>query len=114
MNFEQTVARIADLKALIAAQTEEIENLYASLPQSKKIDTYPAGRYILRVTDNRRFDPATAIKALSAAKVKAISVSKPDSATAKRVLSGDDYAKCQRSFGVKREVIEVTDEDTNA
>ena len=114
MNFEQTVARIADLKALIAAQTEEIENLFASLPQSKKIDTYPAGRYILKVTDNRRFDPTTAAKSLPPSKVQAISVSKPDSTLAKRVLSGDDYAKCQRSFGVKREVLEVTDEDTDA
>lgn len=111
MNFEQTVARIADLKALVKAQEEEIEDLYASLPQASKIDTYPAGRYILKVSDNRRFDPNTAMKALSAAKVKAISVSKPDSTLAKKVLSGDDYAKCQRSFGVKREIVEVTDDD---
>lgn len=111
MNFEQTIARIADLKALVKAQEEEIEDLYASLPQAKKIDTYPAGRYVFKVSDNRRFDPATAAKALPAAKVKAISVSKPDSTLAKKVLSGDDYAKCQRSFGVKREILEVTDDE---
>ena len=111
MNFEQTIARIADLKALVKAQEEEIEDLYASLPQAQKIDTYPAGRYILKVSDNRRFDPATAAKALPASKVKLILVSKPDSALAKKVLSGDDYSKCQRSYGFKREILEVTDDD---
>ncbi len=112
MNLNQTVARVAELRALIAAQEEEIKALLAELPD--KPDSYPAGDYILRVRENRRFDPALAARSLSAAKVKAISVSKPDSAMAKKVLSGADYEKCQRVVGVVRNIDRVTDEDTDA
>lgn len=111
MNFEQAVSRIADLKGQIAAQEEEIADLFASFPQFSRIDRYPAGDYIVRVEDNRRFDAATATVSLPRTKLKAISVSKPDAALARKMLSGADYALCQKSFGVKRTIVEVTDDE---
>lgn len=110
MDFEDTVAAIARTRDQIKELQEHVEDLYATLPQSQKAGAYPAGRYILKVRDNYRFDAATAIKVLPTIVLQSILVSKPDSAQARKVLSGDDYAKCQKKIGVVREVEEVTDE----
>ena len=110
MDFEDTVRMIFDRKKQIKALEEEVENLYSTLPQSQKVGVYNAGDYLMKVTDNYRFDPATAVKNLPPTKVKLISVSKPDSAQAKKVLSGREYALCQKRYGVKRDVVPVTDE----
>lgn len=110
MDFEDTVAMIYRTKEQIKDLQDTLENLYALLPQSQKAGAYPAGEYVLKVRDNYRFDPTTAAQNLPASKVKAISVSKPDSALARRVLSGADYERCQKKVGVVREVEEVTDE----
>ena len=111
MNFAQKVARIYDLKDAQKRLEEEIENLYATLPESQKTGDYAAGRYILRVEDNRRFDATTAAKAVDADTLEKISVKRADATLARRLLSGDDFRKCQKSFGVKRTVVPVTDDE---
>lgn len=110
MDFEDTVAMIARTKNEIKALQDHLENLFAALPQAQKSGSYPAGQYILKVRDNFRFDPATAVSALSASKIKAISVSKPDASLARKVLSGNEYELCQKKVGVVRDVEEVKDE----
>lgn len=111
MNLAQAMARIDMLKAQIKSAEEEIEDLFAGFSESTKVGTYPAGDFILKVEQNKRFDAATAAKTLEKGQLKAISVLKPDSVKAKAILSGNDYAKCQKVFGVKRTVVPVTDED---
>ena len=110
MDFVDHVAVIARTKSQIKELQDQLENLYAALPQSQKPGSYPAGDYILKVRDNFKFDPATAAKALTDEQVAAISVAKPDATQARKVLSGNDYERCQKRFGVIREVVAVTDE----
>lgn len=111
MNFMETVARIADLKAAQKRIDEEIENLYGTLPESQEVGNYAAGRYILRVEDNLRFDPAVAAKALDTSQLIQVSVTRADATLARKVLSGDDYRKCQKRLGVKRTIEPVTDDE---
>ena len=110
MDFVDTVAMIARTKAQIKELQDQMENLFSLLPQSQTAGAYPAGDYVLKVRDNYRFDADTAVRNLPAAKVKAISVSKPDSVMARRLLTGAEYERCQKKEGVIREVEAVTDE----
>ena len=108
--FETTVARIARLKEQISLLETEVEDLYESLGDLEVRD-YPAGEYILRVTPNRRFDAATAKKALTEDEYAGILKLTPNSALAKATLDDDLYRACQRDYGLRRTIVRVEDED---
>lgn len=105
-----TVARIARINEQIKLLEQERDDLWEDLGDLEVRD-YAAGDYILKVTENRRFDPSLAKKALPATKYKKILKAKPDTALAKAVLEEDEFAACQRVLGVRRQIVPVEDED---
>lgn len=110
LDFDGTIQRAAMLKAQAKELEIEANELLDSLGDLP-IDNYVAGRYILKVQPNRRFDPVVAKKNLTPEQYEAILVPTPNSTVAKRLLSGDDYAKAQREYAPKRTIVSVEDED---
>lgn len=104
----KTVARIAQLQASKSAIENEIEELYGTLGDLEERN-YPAGPYILKVTRTKRFDEATAKRNLPQHLFSLILKKKPDSALAKAVLDEDQYALCQREYGLTKRIEKVED-----
>lgn len=72
---------------------------------------YPAGRFILKVTPTRRFDPGTAKRNLTADEFESIHERVPTSAAAKRALGDERYAATQKVYGQTRKIVPVEDEE---
>lgn len=108
-DFAKVVARAAALRAQAKACAAEADELLDSLGDLE-IRQYPAGRYILKIEDNHRFDAATAKKNLTPEQYASILKPTPNAALAKALLE-EDYALAQKSFGVKRTIVEVDDEE---
>lgn len=111
LTLARVVQVINDKKELIKNLENEVAALYASLPQAAVIGDYPAGDFILQVQDNKAFDGAQAKKVLPAEIYESILVPTANTVLARRKLSGDQYAACQVSKGVKRTIKRVTDFD---
>lgn len=109
-DLEFVLALIQDKKDQIKALGEEIEHLFASLPESKVPDVYPAGRFILTVRENRRFNDARARQTLSKEEYESILVAKADTTLARKKLTGEQFEDCQVVTGVVRDIKEVTDD----
>lgn len=105
----QVVARAFRLKKQIEALEEERRELLDSLGELTP-DKYVAGDYILVVSENKRFDEATAKRNLPPHLFEMILKRKPDSALAKAQLEADEYALCQKQFAPKREIKRVEDD----
>lgn len=108
MDDKDIVARAFMLRAQAKACESEANDLLDSLG-NLDIRNYPFGDYILKIEANKRFDGSTAKANLPTELFEAILVPTPNSTVAKRVLSGDNYAACQKDYGVKRSIVEVTD-----
>lgn len=111
-NLEETLGQIQDAKQQIKVLEDRVEALYSTLPEAGKPDTYPAGRFILTVRENKRFNEGQARKVLPPEVFSSILVPKADTTMAKKKLTGDQYEACQLSMGYTRTLKEVTDEDS--
>ena len=107
-DFNDKVRRVfwmhKEAKALEAKADELLDSLGAL-----ETHNYAAGDFILQVTPTKRFDPATAKRALTAEQFASILATKPDSATAKSVLPPNVYAQTQRTYGQTRKIVLVDD-----
>lgn len=102
----KTVARAYRIKAEIKALEEEYATLMDSLGELTP-DKYVAGDFIVEVTPNRRFDEATAKRNLPPETFGRILKPKPDSGLAKALLDDEQYALCQRDYGVRKTIKKV-------
>lgn len=97
------VARLHHIAAGIADLTAEADRLKAALRDQLGAGTYTvAGTPALRISPQRRFDPALAEQVLPTALLDLCIVRKVDGPTAKRVLPPDVYAQCQSDAGEPR------------
>lgn len=106
----KTVEQIASLQREKASLEARIEELYGTLGDLEERN-YPAGPYILKVTRTKRFDEATAKRNLPPHLFSLILKKKPDSALAKAQLDDDQYALCQREYGLTKRIERVVDEE---
>lgn len=100
------VARAYQIKAQIKSLEEDYKNLLDSLGELTP-DKYVAGDFIVEVTPNRRFDEATAKRNLPPETFGRILKPKPDSGLAKALLDDEQYALCQRDYGVRKTIKKV-------
>lgn len=106
--FQQAMARVADLKAEIKAHEEEIKDIFgAYAPMLSQPGNVPAGNYVVQVTPTVRFDAATAEQNLTPEEFDKIFDIVPSSATAKKVLPPERYALAQKQYGFTRTVVPV-------
>ena len=108
LDYEADAIRISTLRAAIADYEAEIEDIaarYADVPNDK----YVAGDFILTVSQQFRFDPATAARALTKAQFASIQKLKPDAALAKAVLNEKLYAKTLKPTAKSVTAKRVTD-----
>jgi len=110
VELEARVYRAYWLKRQITDLEQQYDDLLDSLGQLE-VGNYPAGDFILKVTPNVRFDAATAKKRLTPEEFAAILVPTPNSALAKKVLGDERYPAAQKTYGVKRQIVPVTDEE---
>ena len=106
--------RIYELQQKKAALDKQVKDVNAELQNLRKgleLGLQSDGDYVVDVRPSMRFDAATAKKNLDDALFQAILVSKPDSAQAKRMLTGYEYELCQRQVGVLATVKKVQDID---
>lgn len=108
-DFEKIIARVYWLKQEARAREQEASDLLDRLGDLD-IRDYPAGKFILQVTETRRFNPDYAQRNLTEEEYRLTLATKPDATTAKKALSPASYAKTQRVYGLTRSVISVTDE----
>lgn len=104
---------VIDQIGLLNSQIKDLEakrdNLLAGLGDLKVGDRQAGERYVLEVTPNKRFDAATAERVLSKAKFNKILKQVPDSALARKALTGEEYEACQKLIGIKRNIKEYAD-----
>ena len=108
LDYEADAIRINTLRAAIADYEAEIKDIaarYADVPNDK----YIAGDFILTVSQQSRFDPATAARALTKAQFASIQKLKPDAALAKAVLNEKLYAKTLKPTAKSVTAKRVTD-----
>lgn len=108
MDFNETIARVAQLRAQAKASTDEANELLAGL--DLEVRDYAAGNYIAKVTRTVRFDAATAKKNLTKKEFAAILKPVPDSALAKALLD-DRFALCQKEYGLTTKIVPVGEDD---
>ena len=106
MKLEQTAARISKLvqnEKLLAEQLKALKEERAALEHSLGLDTgsYNAGDFIVDVQPQVRFDAATAKKVLSSEDYARICEQKPSATLAKSVLRGYEYEDCQKVIGTR-------------
>lgn len=100
------VRRLHVLAAQIAELTIEADGIKAQLRQSLAPGTYAIdGVDAVRISTQRRFDPALAEQVLPPALLELCIVRKVDGAQAKRVLPPASYAACQSESGEPRVVL---------
>lgn len=104
----KVIARAYQINREIKALQDEYKDLMSTLDDLTP-DKYVAGDYVVVVTPNRRFDEATAKRNLPPHLFDLILKPKPDSGLAKANLEPDEYALCQRDYGVKKEIKRVED-----
>lgn len=92
--------KITDLKAKIEELEEARKNYQSALSELVDDGNTLIGDFKINRRENRRFDAALAKKVLDPETLESISVSKPDSAKAKALLSERDLYKCQKLHGV--------------
>ncbi len=100
---EERIEKYAKKILEYKAQKEEIEeaekNLRAKIAElTTNGDTFVGDLKINR-RDNKRFDATLAKKNLTPEEFEKISISKPDSTLAKKLLDEDRYALTQKDFG---------------
>lgn len=88
------VVRLADIQARQAELQRQADSLKTILRALGETRQRRFGDLMLTVTPNRRFDANKARDVLSAPVLQQISVSRPDPATARKVLPPDVYAEC--------------------
>ena len=111
MDLEATARRIKALREQAKALTDEASELAKSLDLS--VGNHPAGHYIVQVQEVKRFDAATAERELGEELFRGICTLQPDTKIAKKVLTGLEYAACQKVTGTKVLINEVKDEDAD-
>lgn len=98
-----TVRRLAAVTAHIAELTGEADRLKKKLREHLAPGTYAVdGVDALRISPQRRFDPALAEQTLPEQLLALCTVTKVDSATAKRKLPPDVYASLMTESGEPR------------
>lgn len=101
-----TVRRLHVLAAQIAELTIEADGLKAQLRQQLSAGTYDLdGVPAVRISPQRRFDPALAEQVLPGNLLELCIVRRVDGATAKRVLPPAAYQSCQSESGEPRVVL---------
>jgi len=108
-NLESIVRRIYLLREQAKACTDEARDLANSL--DLEIGSHAAGQFVVQVQAVKRFDAATAKKALGDDLYRGICTLQPDTKVAKKLLTGYEYEECQKVTGTKVLIKEVTDED---
>lgn len=104
MNIEQKAKRINTLvenEKLLKEQLKALEDERKGLESTFEVGSYNAGEYIVDVKPTVRFDAATAKKVLSEEEYSQIVVPKVDATIAKSVLRGFRYEDCQKVTGQK-------------
>ena len=97
------LARIAELKAKekdFKDQIKEWETERKDLEATLPMGLVHEGDLVAVVKETVRFDAKRAQDTLPAYLYEQILVAKPDTATARRVLTGEEYASCQAPVGV--------------
>lgn len=94
-----------EAKALLE-QADEILNKYVLENRD-----YPAGDFIVKVSETVRFDAATAKRNLPEDKYQSILRLRPDTTAAKAVLSDDEYRLAQKKYGQTIKIVPVDDEE---
>ncbi len=97
-NLEQKLTRIDNLRRVIQAYQEELKAAESSLDELE-VGQYATGSYILKIQENRRFDPAIAKRVLAPDVYNSLCRYVPDTKVAKTELSGNDYRACQKVSG---------------
>ena len=97
--IEKLAATILNNKAQIEELEEANRNMRATMAElCDEGDNY-VGEFKINVRENRRFDAAVASKNLTVDELALISVPKPDSTLAKKLLPADRLAAAQKNFG---------------
>ena len=98
-----TLARIAKLKEQeknYKAQVKEWEDERKALERELPLGLVSEGDFVAEVKETVRFDARRAKEVLPEWLYDEILVPKPDTTTAKKVLTGDEYAACQAPVGI--------------
>ncbi len=97
---QDQAAAVRELREL-QAQAEKIATLVEE--RKEELRKLGAGRYLvggepaLDIVGGVAFDAQTAVEALTDEQYQSILLPKPDSKMAKRVLTGEQYERCQKS-----------------
>lgn len=108
--FEKALRTIYWAKQQITSLEQDIQDAYTVLGD-KPVGQYAGNKFILKVSPNKRFDAATANRNLTDEELAKIVLPTPNAALAKAFLSPDRYKAAQKDYGIKREVVPVTDEE---
>lgn len=111
MNIEQKAKRINTLvenEKLLKEQLKALEEERKGLESTFEVGSYNAGDYIVDVKPTVRFDAATAKKVLSEEEYSQIIVPKVDATIAKSVLRGFRFEDCQKVIG-RRVTVKIAD-----
>ena len=108
LDFETDALCLTALRASIKALEAEVANITARYADVDD-DKYVAGDFILVVSHQDRFDPATAQRSLTKAQFASILKPKPDAALAKAILTPAQYAKTTKPTAKSVTVKPITD-----